>query len=93
MIVSRFTRPEDKNRLDQFYGKMLTPVKANEDDEEAMRLTRENPNRFRHLLMFPNSNWEFRKWNREDWKGVIGSSIAALTVVLLLILIVGIGRG
>lgn len=93
MIVSRFTRPEDKKRLDQFYGKMLTPVIANEDDEEAMRLTRENPNRFRHLLMFPNSNWEFRKWNREDWKGVIGSSIAALTVVLLLILIVGIGRG
>ncbi|HKK61037.1 MAG TPA: sodium:solute symporter family protein [Bacteroidales bacterium] len=93
MMVSRFTKPEAKSRLDQFYGKMLTPVKANEDDEEAMRLTRENPNRFRHLLMFPNSNWEFRKWNREDWKGVIGSSIAALTVVFLLILIVGIGRG
>jgi solute:Na+ symporter, SSS family len=93
MMVSRFTRPEDKNRLDQFYGKMLTPVAANEDDEKAMQLTRENPNRFRHLLMFPNSNWEFRKWNREDWKGVIGSSIAAVTVVLLLILIVGIGKG
>lgn len=93
MLISIFTRAEDKNRLDQFYGKMLTPVVAGEDDEEAMRLTRENPNRFRHLLMFPNSNWEFRKWNREDWKGVIGSCIAALTVVLLLILIVGIGKG
>lgn len=93
MMVSRFTKPEDKSRLDQFYGKMLTPVIGNEDDEKAMKLTRENPNRFRHLLMFPNSNWEFRKWNREDWKGVIGSSIAALTVVLLLILIVGLGRG
>jgi SSS family solute:Na+ symporter len=44
------------------------------------------------LLLFPNSNWEFRKWNREDWAGVIISSLAAAGVVALLILLVSLGR-
>jgi SSS family solute:Na+ symporter len=93
MLVSYFTLPEDKKRLDQFFGKMLTPVVGtHEDDEQAMKLTRANPNRLRHLLLFPNSNWEFRKWNREDWAGVIISSLAAAGVVALLILLVSLGR-
>jgi len=93
MLVSYFTLPENKNRLDQFYGKMLTPVVGSpEDDVQAMKLTRENPGRFNHLLLFPNSNWEFRKWNKEDWKGVIVSSLAALGVVLLLVILVSIGK-
>jgi len=93
ILISIFTRPEDKKRLDLFYGKMLTPVVGtHEEDEQAMELTRSNPNRFNHLLMFPNSNWEFRKWERQDWLGVILSSLAALSVVLLLVLIVSIGN-
>ena len=93
MLVSYFTLPEDKKRLDQFYGKMLTPVVgSHEDDVNAMKLTRENPKRFNHLLLFPNSNWEFRKWNREDWLGVIFSSLAAIGVVILLVLLVSIGK-
>jgi SSS family solute:Na+ symporter len=93
MLVSYFTLPEDKKRLDHFYGKMLTPVVGtHEDDEHAMKLTRENPKRFNHLLLFPNSNLEFRKWNREDWLGVIVSSLAAIGVVFLLVLVVSIGK-
>ncbi len=94
MLIAFFTKPEDKKRLDQFYGKMLTPVVGtHEDDEHAMKLTRANPNRFNHVLIFPNSNWEFRKWNREDWVGVIVSSLAALSVVILLVFIVSLGKG
>jgi solute:Na+ symporter, SSS family len=94
IIVSYFTRPEDKKRLDQFYGKMLTPVVgSHEDDDRAMEQTRANPGRFNHLLIFPNSNWEIRKWNREDWMGVIISSLAAVSVVILLIIIVSWGKG
>lgn len=94
MLVAFFTRAEDKKRLDQFYGKMLTPVVgSHEDDELAMEQTRANPARFNHLLLFPNSNWEFRKWNREDLLGVLISSLAALSVVLLLIFIVSLGKG
>ena len=94
IIVSYFTKPEDKKRLDQFYGKMLTPVVgSHEDDDRAMEMTRANPGRFNHLLLFPDSNWEIRKWNREDWMGVIFSSLAAVSVVILLIIIVSLGSG
>jgi len=92
MLVARFTRPEAKSRLDQFYGKMLTPVVGtHEDDEKAMELTRANPGRFDYLKIFPHSNWEIRRWNREDWTGVIGSSLAAVSVVVLLVFLVNLG--
>ena len=92
MLVAGFTKPEEKERLDQFYGKMLTPVVGtHEDDEQAMELTRANPHRFDYLKIFPKSNWEFRKWNREDWVGVIGSCLAAVSVVLLLVFLVSLG--
>jgi SSS family solute:Na+ symporter len=92
MTVARFTKPEDKSRLDQFYGKMLTPVVGtHEDDEKAMELTRANPGRLNYLKIFPDSNWEIRRWNREDWTGVIGSSLAAVSVVVLLVFLVSLG--
>lgn len=92
MLVAFFTKPLEKEALDQFYGKMLTPVVGtHEDDEREMELTRNNPTRFNHLKIFPESNWEFRKWNREDWTGVIVSSIAVMSVVALLLLIVSLG--
>jgi SSS family solute:Na+ symporter len=92
MLVAYFTKPEDKMRLDQFYGKMMTPVVgSHEDDVNAMQQTRTNPNRFNYLKLFPNSNWEFRIWNSEDWIGVIVSSLAAVSIVLLLVFIVSLG--
>ncbi len=93
MLVAFFTKPIEKERLDQFYGKLLTPVvgETSEEDDREMALTRANPTRFNHLKIFPGSNWEFRKWNREDWTGVIGSCIAVVSVVALLMLIVSLG--
>ncbi|MHC1705702.1 MAG: sodium:solute symporter [Tenuifilaceae bacterium] len=92
MFVAYFTRKEDEERLNQFYGKMLTPVVGtHEDDERAMTLTRANPTRLNYLKIFPNSNWEFRRWNREDFVGVIVSSIAVVSVVALLVFLVGLG--
>jgi len=92
MLVALFTKAEDKDRLDQFFGKMLTPViGTHADDDREMKLTRANPNRFEHLKLFPNSNWEFRKWNREDWLGVGSACLAAASVVVLLIVIIGLG--
>lgn len=92
MLVAYFTKPLDKETLDQFYGKMLTPViGTHEDDEREMILTHSNPTRFNHLKIFPESNWEFRKWNREDWTGVIVSCLAVMSVVGLLVFIVSLG--
>lgn len=92
MIVAYFTKPLEKAILDQFYGKMLTPVVgSHEDDDREMELTRANPTRFNYLKIFPKSNWEFRIWNREDWTGVIVSCFAVASVVALLVIIVSLG--
>ena len=93
MIVAYFTKPLEKERLDKFYGKLLTPVvgSCNLEDDKEMALTNAEPTRFNHLKIFPNSNWEFRKWNREDWTGVIVSCLAVASVVGLLMLIVSLG--
>jgi SSS family solute:Na+ symporter len=92
MFVAFFTKGESEESLNQFYGKMLTPVVGtHEDDEKAMALTRANPTRLNNLKIFPNSNWEFRRWNREDWMGVVGSCIAVVSVIVLLIFIVSLG--
>ena len=92
MLVAFFTQPEDKKRLDQFYGKMLTPVVGTHaDDEREMALTQANPTRFNYLKIFPESNWEFRRWNREDWIGVLVSCLAVISVVALLIFIISLG--
>lgn len=93
MLVAFFTNPIEKERLDQFYGKLLTPVvgESSEEDDREMALTRANPTRFNHLKIFPGSTWEFRRWNREDWTGVVVSCIAVVSVVALLMLIVSLG--
>jgi SSS family solute:Na+ symporter len=93
MLVAYITKPQKKELLDKFYGKLLTPVvgSCNLEDDREMELTNANPTRYNHLKIFPNSNWEFRKWNREDWTGVIVSCLAVVSVVGLLMLIVSLG--
>jgi solute:Na+ symporter, SSS family len=94
MLVALLTKPHAKELLDQFYGKLRTPVlgKSKVEDEHAMELTRADPNRFNHLKLFLGSNWEFRVWNRQDWAGVIVSCVAAVSVVALLMFVVSLGR-
>ena len=67
--------------ISMFYGILLA----------MYALTRANPTRLNYLKIFPNSNWEFRRWNREDWMGVVGSCIAVVSVIVLLIFIVSLG--
>lgn len=71
VLVSLFTRAPDQNRIDQFFGKMKTPVGATPELEEAaMAETRRNPSRFNEVkLLGPNSSWEFTKWDKVDTIG------------------------
>lgn len=70
--VSVFTRPPPKPALDQFFGKMKTPVGEDpESDRAAMEATAGNPGRFDHLKVFPKSSWEFTRWNRLDTVGFL----------------------
>lgn len=92
LLVGRFTRPMDARMLDRFYGRLRTAVKADRDaDAEEMRETLADPHRFDHLRLFPNSNWEFRKWTRADWRGMGWVSAGIVGVVVLAGLIVRLG--
>ncbi len=92
IVVSLLTRADATDRLDQFFGKMRTKVLTDPvEDAEAMESTKVNPRRFDHLKLFPNSSWQFRKWDGEDLRGVIGSSLAAGGCVALLVLLIRLG--
>ena len=93
MVVSLLTSPEDQDRLNRFYVKMKTRVNADpEIDALEMAKSYADPHRFDDRKLLPGTNWEFRKWDAEDLRGVIGCCIAAGGCVLLLWLMVTIGR-
>jgi len=92
VLVSLATRREDKARLDFFFARMRTTVNADHaaDDAEVAR-TQADPSIRDHLKLFPDSDWEFRKWTPRDWKGQAMVVAAAAGVVLLLWALVGLG--
>lgn len=72
LAVSLFTRRPPPEKVDQFYGKMKTPVNpVPELDAAEMAATRQNPHRFDDRKLFPNSSWEFTKWDRVDTIGFL----------------------
>lgn len=82
LVASWLTKPTEKSRVDQFYGKMKTPVGATPELEAAaMAETRRDPNRFDHLKLLPWSNWEFAKWDRVDTIGFIGCCATSAVIV------------
>ena len=85
ILVSLFTRPPDRARLDQFYGKMKTPVGATPELEvSAMTETARAPHRFNHTKLFgADSAWEFCRWDRVDTLGFLGCCATSGTIILV----------
>src|SRR5690606_2441849 len=84
ILVSLFTRPPPREKLDQFFGKMKTPVAADaESDASEMAATAKDPHRFDHLKLFPHSNWEFTRWNRADAVGFLSCLVRSGTIVFI----------
>lgn len=93
ILVSLFTPMEDKKRLDMFYVKMKTKVcRDRNEDQRQLMLSYQNPHRFDDAKLFPNSNWEFRKWQPEDTKGIVLSILGSAGCFLLFYMLVSIGR-
>ena len=89
MLVSYVTRQPPKPLVDQFYGKMKTPVGMTPELEEAaMAETLRDPHRLDHRKLFPRTAWEFTKWDRVDTIGflvccaVSGAILAAFALLL-----------
>jgi SSS family solute:Na+ symporter len=86
-IFSIFVRRKEEEEavLDKFYAKMKTKVQpTKEEDEKELALSYSDPHRFDNRKMFPKSNWEMLKWNKED---SIGFIVALGFVVLILALL------
>jgi SSS family solute:Na+ symporter len=84
-LISPFTRPVDRRRLDRFYGKLHTPVQATpEEDEAAVERAAGHPEIYEPRKIWPGSSWEIMKPGRQD---VIGFGGSWLVVVLILFLL------
>lgn len=84
IVASLLTRPTDPVRVARFYARMKTPV-ADTLDQDAIEVERSyaDPTRFDHMKLFPRSNWELTKWNRQDLVGFL--CCCALVGVVLLV--------
>jgi energy-coupling factor transporter transmembrane protein EcfT len=73
VLVSLLTQPTDPKRLARFYVRLKTPVAATlADDAVEVEKSYANPTRYDHLKLFPHTNLEFTKWDRQDTIGFLG---------------------
>ena len=95
LIMVAFTLPsaaDDQALVDPFFAKMRTKVLTDRDaDARELAMSLENPGRYNDRLLFPNSQWELFKWNREDTLGFGLSVLAVAGVMGLMTLLVSLG--
>jgi Na+/proline symporter len=92
IVVSRLTRPADPARVARFYARMKTPVgETLEQDAKDVEASYANPTRYDHLKLFPKSNWEFAKWDRQDALGFAGccALVGFILVFFKVVLVIG----
>jgi hypothetical protein len=77
-----------------FYGKMKTPVaETPELDAEEMEKTRRSPSRNDHRKLFPNSSWEFTKWDKVDTIGFLACCAVSAAIIGLFLLALRLASG
>ncbi len=83
ILVSLFTRQPERERTDQFFGKMKTPVGATPELEEAaMAETMRTPRRYDQTkLLGAGSQWEFGKWDKVDTIGFIACLFVSFAIL------------
>jgi len=93
ILVSYMTKRDDKKMLDKFFVKMKTKVNTDHaEDAKALRLSYENPDRFNYRKLFPNTDWEYDKWTKEDGVGFAISIATVFVVLALLMFLVSVGK-
>ncbi|MBA4137050.1 MAG: transporter [Opitutus sp.] len=92
LVVSWLTQPTDPVRVARFYARMKTPVASTlELDAEEVAVSYANPTRYDHHKIFPRTNWEFTKWNRQDTIGFLGccALVGFILVFFKAVLVIG----
>jgi len=91
-LVSLVTKPNSETVLRQFYARIHTPAIADaEKDSWEVRKRIEEPELLNRTRLFPNSQWEILKPNREDILGFLGCIGGVILIVFLYIIIMQIG--
>lgn len=92
VVVSLLTQPADPVRVGRFYARMKTPVGPTlEEDARAVEASYADPTRYDHTKLFPRSNWEFTKWNRQDALGFMAccALVGFILVFFKTVLVIG----
>lgn len=83
IVVSLLTKPQNDKTTEQFFLKMRTRVRGMGHDVDAqdVQMAFNNPEKTKSFLLFPNSNWEIYKWNKQDTVGFLVSIVIVFIVI------------
>lgn len=90
-VVAKLSPMNSQETLDQFYGRLHTPVVDGKDDAYEMALTRITPGRFQHRKLFPKTHIEFEKPSCRDIAGFLLSWLAVGGVLAIMVALAKIG--
>ncbi len=87
--LSFLTRPASKVDLDNFFGKMHTPVQSTlEQDQSAVEEAMAHPEKWERKKLRRNSKWEIMKPQKADILGFAGTWLLVGVIIFLLWLMV-----
>lgn len=90
IIISLLTKPNDDEITNKFFLKMRTKVRGlgPDIDEKDVENSLVNPEKTKELLLFPRTNLEIYKWNKQDTNGFLISIFVVFIVIGTLFAIV-----
>ncbi len=94
ILISLLTKPDNDEQTHKFFLKMRTKVRGlgNEIDQEDLEKAYANPLKTKEILLFPNSQFEIYKWNKQDFYGFGISIIIVFIVIGTLFFMVNLGN-
>ena len=93
LILTAILTPPDRDDVtERFFLKMRTKVRGfgPEEDAKDLEIAFRNPESTKKLLLFPNTQWEFYRWNKQDSLGVLFSFGVVFVVLGLLYVVVSV---
>ena len=81
ILFGLFGKQNDDAVRNGFYTRLLTPVHEDpEEDAKAVAEAAANPRALDERKLWPRSNWYIRKWDWQDWKGIIYAAVAMVGI-------------
>ncbi len=92
VFLSLITPRNRKESLDRYYVKMKTPTEPDpEEDRRELELSYEDPQRFDHKKLLPNTGFELQRPTTGDVVGVVLSCLGVVGIIALVVWVAGIG--